>query len=73
LTKFSFDSGTCGKSQLQASPEKLGDRLAQNPAGSTGTFTEAAALDELLALPVKEMAAQGALELANAGNLAGKR
>jgi hypothetical protein len=53
-------------------PDKLGDWRAQNPAGSTGTFAEAAALGELLALAVKGIAAQEALELASAGNLAGK-
>ena len=72
LGKFSFDCGTCGKSQLQVSPDKLGDRLGQSPAGSTGTVREAASLGEFLALAVKRIAARNPLELANAGNLAGK-
>lgn len=53
-------------------PDKLGDWLAQNPAGSTGSFAEAAAFGEVVVLAVKGTAAQEALELAGTENLAGK-
>jgi hypothetical protein len=53
-------------------PVKIGDRLGQSLAGSTGAVREAASLGELLALVLKRIAARYALELANAGNLAGK-
>jgi predicted dinucleotide-binding enzyme len=53
-------------------PDKLRDWLAQNPTGSTGSFADAAAFGEVVALAVKGTAAQEALELAGARNLAGK-
>jgi hypothetical protein len=54
------------------SPEKLASWQAENPAGSTGTFAEAAAFGEAVVLAVKGTAALEALELASAANLAGK-
>jgi predicted dinucleotide-binding enzyme len=54
------------------SPEKLSDWAMENPAGSTGTFSEAAAFGELVVLAVKGTAASEALQLAGAGNLVGK-
>jgi predicted dinucleotide-binding enzyme len=54
------------------SPEKLSGWQAENPAGSTGTFTEAAAFGDAVVLAVKGTAAMEALELAGAANLAGK-
>jgi predicted dinucleotide-binding enzyme len=53
-------------------PEKLTDWKAQNPRGSTGTFAAAAAFGELVVLAVMGKAASSALQLAGAGNLAGK-
>jgi 8-hydroxy-5-deazaflavin:NADPH oxidoreductase len=54
------------------SPEKLAEWAAQNSAATVGTFAEAAAFGELLALAVKGAAAAAALRLAGAANLAGK-
>jgi 8-hydroxy-5-deazaflavin:NADPH oxidoreductase len=53
-------------------PYKLADWAAQNPAGVTGTFGEAAAFGELVVLAVKGTAAAEVLRLAGAVNLAGK-
>lgn len=53
-------------------PEKLAEWAGENPKGSTGTFAEAAAFGELLVLAVKGTAAEDALRLAGAENLAGK-
>lgn len=54
------------------SPVKLADWAAQNSGISTGTFAEAAQFGELVVLAVKGKVAAEALELAGAGNLAGK-
>jgi predicted dinucleotide-binding enzyme len=54
------------------SPEKLNDWAAQNPGGSVGTFSEAAAFGEVVVLAVKGTAAGEALRLAGSENLAGK-
>jgi hypothetical protein len=54
-------------------PAKLADWKAKAGAGaSTGTFAEAAAFGEVIVLAVKGTAAESALELAGAQNLAGK-
>lgn len=53
-------------------PAKLADWAAQNPGVSTGTFADAAQFGELVVLAVKGKVAAEALELAGAGNLAGK-
>lgn len=53
-------------------PAKLADWAAQNPGISTGTFADAAQFGELVVLAVKGKVAAEALELAGAGNLAGK-
>jgi predicted dinucleotide-binding enzyme len=54
------------------SPAKLGDWIAQNAGISSGTFAEAAKFGELVMLAVKGAVASEALDLAGAGNLAGK-
>ena len=54
------------------SPEKLSDWAAQNPGGSVGTFSQAAAFGDVVVLAVKGTAASEALRLAGAENLAGK-
>jgi predicted dinucleotide-binding enzyme len=54
------------------SPEKLADWAAENPAGRTGTFEEAANFGELVILAVKGNVAAEALNLAGSANLAGK-
>jgi predicted dinucleotide-binding enzyme len=46
--------------------------LQANSAGQAGTFAEAASFGELVVLATKGTAAENALELAGAGNLAGK-
>jgi hypothetical protein len=53
-------------------PEKLSDWAAQNPGGSVGTFSQAAAFGDVVVLAVKGTAASEALRLAGAENLAGK-
>ncbi len=54
-------------------PEKLRDfKNTEAPHVEVGSFAEAAAFGELLVLAVKGSAAKEALELAGAGNLAGK-
>jgi hypothetical protein len=53
-------------------PAKLADWLEENPGVRVGTFEEAAAHGELLALAVKGSAAEDVLALAGAENLAGK-
>jgi predicted dinucleotide-binding enzyme len=54
------------------SPAKLADWIAQNAGISSGTFAEAAKFGELVMLAVKGAVASEALDLAGAGNLAGK-
>ena len=54
------------------SPEKLAGWAAQSGGARAGTFAEAAAFGELLALAVKGSVAADALRLAGAANLAGK-
>lgn len=58
--------GSRDPAKLAAWQEKAGARA------STGTFAEAAAWGELIVLAVKGTAAENALELAGAANLAGK-
>jgi predicted dinucleotide-binding enzyme len=53
-------------------PEKLAEWAAENPAGATGTFAEAAAFGEVVVLSVNGKAAADALRLAGADNLTGK-
>jgi hypothetical protein len=53
-------------------PAKLADWLEENPGVRVGTFEEAAAHGELLALAVKGSAAEDVLALAGAENLVGK-
>jgi hypothetical protein len=53
-------------------PEKLADWATKNPAGSIGTFADAAAFGEFIVLAVKGSAAAEALRLAGVDNLAGK-
>lgn len=54
------------------SEEKLAGWLKENPAGSTGTFAEAAAFGDAVMLAVNGRAALEALDLAGGANLAGK-
>jgi 8-hydroxy-5-deazaflavin:NADPH oxidoreductase len=54
------------------SPAKLAEWIAQNAGISSGTFAEAAAFGELVLVAVKGTVAAEALELAGAGNIAGK-
>jgi 8-hydroxy-5-deazaflavin:NADPH oxidoreductase len=54
------------------SPEKLADWAKQNPAGSIGSFADAAAFGELVVLAVEGKVAANALRLAGAENLTGK-
>src|SRR5882724_11228992 len=54
------------------SPEKLNGWAAQNPGGSIGTFSQAAAFGNVVVLAVKGTAAGEALQLAGSENLAGK-
>ncbi len=54
------------------SPGKLDDWLKENPKGTSGSFSDAAAFGELLVLAVKGKAAPEALRLAGAENLANK-
>jgi hypothetical protein len=51
---------------------KLAEWAAANPKGSVGSFADAAAFGEIVVLAVKGKVAAGALQLAGAGNLAGK-
>jgi predicted dinucleotide-binding enzyme len=53
-------------------PDKLADWAAKNPAGSIGSFAEAATFGDLIVLAVKGRAAANALLLAGAENIAGK-
>jgi len=55
-------------------PEKPDVRkwLGETPGAQTGTFAEAATFGELVVLATKGTAAESALEMAGAGNLAGK-
>jgi 8-hydroxy-5-deazaflavin:NADPH oxidoreductase len=53
-------------------PAKLKEWAGENPKGATGTFAEAAAFGEVLALAVKGQAAAEVLRLAGAENLKGK-
>lgn len=52
--------------------ESLGEWRTTNPMGLCGTFAEAAAFGDVLVLAVKGSAAEDALSLANASDLAGK-
>jgi predicted dinucleotide-binding enzyme len=52
--------------------DKLAGWAAQNPAGKTGTFADAAAFGDPLVLAVKGTAALAVLRLAGTGNLAKK-
>jgi 8-hydroxy-5-deazaflavin:NADPH oxidoreductase len=54
------------------SPAKLADWIAQNAGISSGTFAEAAKFGEVVMLAVKGAVASEALDLAGAGNIAGK-
>jgi hypothetical protein len=53
-------------------PEKLAEWKGKNPKGATGSFADAAQFGELIVLVVKGNVAAEALQLADAGNLAGK-
>lgn len=53
-------------------PDKLVEWAAQNPGGFTGTFGAAAEFGDLIVLAVAGKAAEDALGLAGAANLAGK-
>jgi predicted dinucleotide-binding enzyme len=53
-------------------PARLSDWAAQNPAGSVGTFDEAAAFAEMIVLAVKGDAAVDVLRSTGAANLTGK-
>ena len=55
-----------------ADASKLTEWAAQNPAGQTGNFADAARFGDLVVLAVKGAAALDALRLAGAANLAGK-
>ena len=55
-----------------ADSAKLADWVAQNPAGRTGDFAEAARFGELVVLAVKGTAALDALRLSGAASFAGK-
>ena len=54
------------------SPGKLDDWVKENPAGASGSFSDAAAFGELVVLAVKGKVALEALRLAGAANLAAK-
>lgn len=54
------------------SPGKLDDWVKENPAGSSGSFSDAAAFGELVVLAVKGKVALEALRLAGAANLTAK-
>jgi 8-hydroxy-5-deazaflavin:NADPH oxidoreductase len=54
------------------SPAKLADWIGQNAGILSGTFAEAAEFGEIVMLAVKGAVASEALDLAGAGNLAGK-
>lgn len=53
-------------------PAKLAEWAVHHPMAATGTFADAAQFGELIVLAVKGTAADEALQLAGAGNLAGK-
>jgi len=54
------------------SPGKLDDWVKENPGGTSGSFSEAAAFGDVVVLAVKGKAALEALRLAGAANLAAK-